>query len=385
MNKVVVIPTYWGEIDEDHDVILDHPTPLKSEGTLSRLLENLITFDEMKDIPVYIIGVSNRSDLNNKVEKHLEKYLKPYKNRLNIELFSYTFLEECRNKLSENKELSYLFNLGNYSRIRNFSLLPVIMNDFEYAIFLDDDEIIEDPQYFKKAFQHFDKNMSLDGKAGYYINQEDYKLNESDVPSWQKPSWNKVKHMNHTFEKLIENDKRLLKSSIALGGNMVLKSNVMKNICYDINIPRGEDIDYLINSKLYGYNILFDNQLKIKHLPPSYKNEEWKSARQDFIRFKKAKVKLNHVEKHKDLKQVTISDLQTYPGAFMDDNLETKGKEYMVKLGNFYKSQNMIHEFNKTKENIDILEDSSIEEKDFIALYKNQINDWKKAIELLTN
>ncbi|KPU26856.1 hypothetical protein TR13x_08085 [Caloranaerobacter sp. TR13] len=386
MKIAVVIPTYWGELNGDEEVIFDHPTPLYTEGTLGRLLKNLATFEEMKDIPVYIIGISNKEELRDSVEKYLEKYLEPYKEKLNIELYSNSFLMECISKLGDKKSLSYLFDFKGYSQVRNFSLLPVIMNDIDVAIFLDDDEIIEDRDYFTKAVEYINKDTKYGkvyGKAGYYINGDTYILSTEKIPVWNYGGWNKVKYMNEAFERLIEANERLLPTALALGGNMVLSKEIMREICYDVHVHRGEDMDYLFNAKMFNYTILFDNELKITHLPPQSGSLEWKRARADFYRFKYIRRKLKALKEHTDLQQISIETLMPYPGVFMQDDFEVRAKDYTILLGMHYLSKGDIENYKNTMENIKVIYSSDNEGFDPILEYKQQRQDWKTLISIL--
>jgi len=378
VKKAIVIPTYWGTLNEDEEVVFDHPTPLNTKGTLSRLLNNLIEFNDVKDIPIYIIGVSNKQSLNKEVEEYLKKYLEFFDGKLNIKLYSYSFLKEIIGKLKDKKDLSYLFNLKGYSEVRNFSLLPVIVDDIDVAIFLDDDEIIEDKNYFEKAIEFLGKDTKdgkIYGKAGYYLNKGEYKLPTENIPSWEKCSWNKIELMNETFEKLIESDERLLKTDIALGGNMVLTKEVMKNICYDINIPRGEDMDYVLNAKIFDYLIVFDNKLKITHLPPKHSSLEWKNSRSDINRFKYSRQKLNNLKNHKDLNQINVDDMTSYPGEFLKDDFHKKARESMQLLGTEYLFKGEMENYDEVLKNISLIYCIKDTDVDFIDGYKKQLKN----------
>ena len=386
MKTAVVIPTYWGELNGDENVIFDHPTPLYTEGTLARLLENLTTFEEMKDIPVYVVGISNKEDIREDVEKYLKEYLKPFENKLRIELYSNAFLMECKNKLGDKRNLSYIFDFKGYSQIRNFSLLPVIMNDIDIAIFLDDDEIIEDRDYFKKAVEYINEDSEYGkvyGKAGYYINGDSYKLAIDKIPTWNYGGWNKIIYMNETFKNLIEADERLLPTSIALGGNMILNKEIMREICYDIHINRGEDMDYLFNAKMFNYAILFDNELKITHLPPHHGSLEWKRAKSDFYRFKYIRQKLEALKEHTDLAMISAESMMPYPGLFVQDDLENRAKDYTIMLGMHYLSKGETKNYEETMENMKVIYDVEKENLDLISEYEKQRQDWKTILATL--
>ena len=66
---------------------------------------------------------------------------------------------------------------------------------------------------------------------------------------------------------------------------MVVHREVFTHIPFDPNITRGEDIDFLINVRMFGYKFFLDNTLSIKHLPPPKPHQVWKQQRQDIYRF----------------------------------------------------------------------------------------------------
>ncbi len=50
-------------------------------------------------------------------------------------------------------------------------------------------------------------------------------------------------------------------------------------------VTRGEDVDYLINSRIFGFSFFLDNTLSIKHLPQPKSHPQWKRLREDIYRF----------------------------------------------------------------------------------------------------
>jgi hypothetical protein len=101
-----------------------------------------------------------------------------------------------------------------------------------------------------------------------------------------------------------------------LGGNLVLTKGLFEKIPFDPLVHRGEDIDYLINARIAGFNVLFDKHLKIKHLPQertiSYRKDELKGDIERFL-YEREKVK-----GHEGL------NLQPYPGYFLRGDMESK-------------------------------------------------------------
>jgi hypothetical protein len=122
--------------------------------------------------------------------------------------------------------------------------------------------------------------------------------------------------MNKAWEKILSSKDRLVPSPILLGGNLVLHRHLFRNIPFDPYIPRGEDTDYLINASQLGFCLLFDKQLRIKHLHPErtkiYFHEELKGDIERFI-YERGKIRGG-----------LDIDLDPYPGYFLKWTLYPK-------------------------------------------------------------
>ncbi len=353
MKKCIVIPTYWGPINENEEIVFDHPTSLNSEGTLKRLLKNLLGFEEVKNrkIQVRIVGVSNRSDLNDEVEKKLIDQIKSFEEDMDIFLYSYSWLDSFKKNISE--DLFELINPVSYSQVRNLCLVSAIETEADIAIFLDDDEILIDEDYFDIAeegiFENALDNGTILGKVGWYDQER------PDFRSfWELKWWPKNKTFNEAFDKLMKKKPRFKPSLVGLGGNMVMTRALMKNICFDPKVNRGEDMDYVLNARFKGYRFYFDPELRIKHLPPEKKTPQWKKAREDIYRFLFMRDKYkNHFDLN-EFQKVTMEELDPYPGTFLRDDLEERIFQHNKALGLKYLSEKDKEGFDECMENTKI-------------------------------
>lgn len=66
---------------------------------------------------------------------------------------------------------------------------------------------------------------------------------------------------------------------------MVIHRNLFTVVPFDPNISRGEDMDFLINARMFGFPFFLDNRLSIKHLPPPKAHPIWRQLREDIYRF----------------------------------------------------------------------------------------------------
>ncbi len=355
MKKCIVIPTYWGNIDGREEIVFDHPTPLKSEGTLRRLLVNLSKFNSIRrgDIKVIIIGVANKNAYQEEVEEFLNTYLDEFRTNMDIALYSYTWFDALKRYLLQNgiEDVSLIEPQG-YSQVRNLCLLAALENKVDYAIFLDDDELIITNDFFEKVEEGILKkapdNGTIYGKVGYYL--EDKKTAKFYELKW----WPKDELLSSAISKLIHSSNRYVASIVGLGGLMILTRELMKNVCFDPNVPRGEDIDYIFNARMLGYRIYFDKELFIKHLPPKIKTPEWQKARQDIIRFLYERDKYDSHLEVEELQKVAFEELLPYPGTFMQDDLEERILEYSKAISIKYLADGDLSGFYECMENAKI-------------------------------
>ena len=99
---------------------------------------------------------------------------------------------------------------------------------------------------------------------------------------------------------------------------MTVSLEMLKKVPFDPRITRGEDIDFLLNLRIRGVTFFLDRKLAIKHLPPDSAQKAWKKVREDAIRF------LYERKKVRDHAELTLAELQPYPGLFLGDDLEER-------------------------------------------------------------
>ena len=64
---------------------------------------------------------------------------------------------------------------------------------------------------------------------------------------------------------------------------MILHRELFECVPFDPLVTRGEDVDYLINSRMFGFSFFLDNTLSIKHLPQPKSHPQWKRLREDCL------------------------------------------------------------------------------------------------------
>ena len=245
-------------------------------------------------------------------------------------------LNAVKERISRNgfSDIAEKLNVCGFPNIRNCGLIISQALGAEAAIFLDNDEIIEDPDFLHIALEGVTEpadGVKMDGKGGFYISKDGGIYEKTAAPWWQV-SWNKSKLFQAVWEAIIESKDRFVESPVVLGGNLVLSRRLFECIPFDPLIPRGEDIDYLINARLAGFEVLFDKHLKIKHLPLertfSYRKEELKGDIERFL-YERAKVM-----GHKGL------NLHPYPGYFLKWDMEVKAVITIILFSLYLASNN---------------------------------------------
>jgi glycosyltransferase involved in cell wall biosynthesis len=204
-----------------------------------------------------------------------------------------------------------LIDLKGYSKIRNTGLLVAQALSMDAVIFIDNDEIVEDPGYLKAACEYLMgrwNGKEVVGKGGFYVNP-DGTIFLSPSGLWWRFLWDKTKWMNRVWENILSSKDRLVPSPMLLGGNLVLHRYLFHRVPFDPYIPRGEDTDYLINASQMGFCLLFDKELRIKHLHPDrtevFFQDELKGDIERFL-----------YEREKTKSGLDI-DLDPYPGHFL--------------------------------------------------------------------
>ena len=339
-NLVVVIPTYWsrkaGEAGHPEDSIFDHPTPIDGEGTLGRCLDSLKSTTS-HTFKVLIIAAPVNPSLSEAVEEKIELIMAPYRKNYPIGMFGPSDLALLKSRLEENGMDPGLVGLDAYARVRNCQLLGSVLLNADLIAAIDDDEVVP-ADYLQKATDYAGKRQAekrIDGVAGIYLDRNgDYRVKEATGARGSANLFTrKAALMNDEFSSYMSRPGRLVETAIALGGNMVFTRELFMNVPFDPGITRGEDIDYLLNSRMLGFNWFLDRELSIIHLPPAPSEKDplntsgYAKMQQDIIRFIYQREKIRLSAEIAGFKHLIPEDFGFYPGEFFKDDLEEQALE----------------------------------------------------------
>ena len=107
------------------------------------------------------------------------------------------------------------------------------------------------------------------------------------------------------------------------GGLFALHARAYTRVAFDPWITRGEDLDYLFNMRMHGYDVWFDNEWVVNHLPPASKSLSSRFM-QDVYRWYYEREKLARAARQPDLNPVTPATLMPYPGPWFSAELDER-------------------------------------------------------------
>ena len=327
MNPAIIIPTYYSSRKQKDNASLmatyDHTTPVTQPGELARCLESIQ--GAQGNVPVIILVASDRSiekQAAEKVQNIASKF--PGVQSLVVGATEQDLIHQRMNQLGLT-EYQEGVGLVGYSAIRNLGLVVATVFGFDAVVFIDDDEIIEDPEFLKKAVYGLGKltkkGIPIVAKSGFFLDAKESYL-APEESHWYDHFWDQSKKFNEWISGAMAGP-RLSRSNHACGGCMALHKQAFTRLAFDPWITRGEDLDYLLNLRMYGSEMWFDNKWCLRHLPPETTSEGMR-FHQDIYRWLYEMRKLEYSRTQIDLLQLKPSALNPYPGPFLDHGVRRR-------------------------------------------------------------
>ena len=324
MNPVIVIPTFVSprRRKDSGSVIAtyDHTTPLSNPGELPRLLTSL---QKVRGIGQIIVLVAAEPAISDQAAEKVQDIVSRFPS-LNIAIIG---ADEC-NLVQQRMEqlglgkLTREVGLSGYGAVRNLGLVVACALGFDAVVFLDDDEVVTDADFLRRAVYGLGKltrkGIPILAKTGFYYNSEGSYLSKSQN-KWYNRFWQQGSAFNKWIERAM-NVPRLSRSNHVCGGCLALHKEAFKRLSFDPWIPRGEDLDYMLDLRMYGSDIWFDNKWSLHHLPPESASEGTR-FRQDIYRWLYEYRKMEYSRTQIDLMQVKPSSLEPYPGPFLEPSI----------------------------------------------------------------
>ena len=312
MKQCIIIPTYWSMQGIESWKTFDHPTPIAESGTIGGTLANLAEMNF--GVPVVLFPAPTDA----KIESRVRELAAPHK--LDLHVFSGDELERVRTLFADAGFPSDLvpdLHMNSYGAIRNMGLIFAALKGYDFVVQIDDDEIIEQRDFFDIAASPLGTKIGGDivwGTTGFYRDKNDNVFYDGQAAFTFK-NWPKDELFNEAVKRNWQQPARLGACIEAHGGAMVIHRNMFTAVPYDPYGTRGEDDDYAINALHKGLKYFFDRDLWVRHVPPERKGAFWSRQRQDIIRFKYLREKVR-------LMKLAPDALGVFIGAFVRDDLE---------------------------------------------------------------
>jgi hypothetical protein len=341
-RTAIVIPSYWGRsygLRRPGDSIEDHPTPINQSGTMERILRSLQALPDKPKLVLLLIS-SAAPDVATGAAWQVDTIRDRYPD-LPIALWNPMHVQILHGRLRTlgHADWAPWFDARGYPQIRNMQLLVPHLLDCDLVVALDDDEVVEDAMFLRRAAATIVNGATngdrVWGAASYYLDEHGHRMHQVPASGAANPNpfERKIALMNGILERIEHEPGNVVRSTFALGGNMTFSRDLLTRVGFDPAISRGEDIDYVINAALVGIPYHFDKSRPIRHLPPpgrSYKDFDYAKLQQDVRRFIYEREKLRSAAADGTFAPLTAADLDPYPGQLLADDLESHALEALV-------------------------------------------------------
>ncbi len=330
MNPAVIIPTFFTEPTRKRGVpsdLYDHPTPLNMTGTLARCLDSLSHVRGLGQV-ILLVAAEGGAQVEDQAAAQVQEIAGkfPHMHTLVVGRAEAQIVQQRLEQLGFGDQ-SHAIGLEGCSSIRNLGLVLAQVLGFDSVVFVDDDEVIDDEAFLEKAMYGLGKltkkGIPILAKSGFYFNDEGTYLSKSQK-RWYNHFWQQGRAFNNWITKAMAGP-RLSRSNHVCGGCLALHRETYRRLSFDPWIKRGEDMDYLLDLRMYGSDIWFDNQWSLTHLPPRDKGEGHRFYR-DIYRWVYEYYKIEFSRAQIDLLQIKPSSLMPYPGPFLEPGITKRIK-----------------------------------------------------------
>ena len=327
MKPVVVIPTYW-EANQDGVCTpggYDHVTDIYSTTPdLDRCLRSL---EQVRKLPRVVILVVCPAAATARVRRRVEEIAAahPSIDALVVTNAETSHIADRVAELAPNV-IGEPISLRGYGAIRNMGLAVAAIFGHDTVVFLDDDEMVLGPDFMDKALyalgQQNRQGVPILAKSGYFYDRAGSPMADATQAGPTTRWWTKRLEFNSWMKRALAGT-RISRSNYVCGGCLSLHARAYMHVAFDPWITRGEDLDYLFNMRLCGFEMWFDNQWVVRHLPPVI-TQRAPRFMQDVYRWYYERAKIAYANRQHDLNPVTPESLMPYPGPWISKQLDDR-------------------------------------------------------------
>lgn len=326
MNPAVVIPSYWSH-DEHLGVpgtvtCFDHATPIDTKTP--QLNDCLASLRQVEGMGQVIVLVVAPPDVEEQAVHRVRQICNANGFVSAVIVDSYKAAQICQ-MFGEvlPPELGEPVGVHGYGAIRNMGLLACCALDCDVAVFIDDDEVVLSSEFLADAVYGLGQvprsGVPIVAKSGYFLDRRNSALADRNNKKSYDKHWGKRAEFNSWMTQA-QAGPRISRSNVMCGGCFALHAEAFTRIAFDPYITRGEDLDYLLNMRLYGMDVWFDNRWRVRHMPPRLADRAPRFL-QDVYRWTYEHSKLEICNSNIDLHKLEYDQLMPYPGPWLGPEL----------------------------------------------------------------
>lgn len=209
----------------------------------SKLVESIRKQQIPKEYKVsWHILVTQHSPLAANSVDQIKQHVRKASKKTQIKIFSFENVEKIH-QINPS-----LFNLEEYSAVRNTAFALAYQDKADIVIQIDSDEELQ-KNYLTTVVKTLEDNPKIQALGGFYL-EEGRRVSPLQDPL---ESWPKYSAMNVDATEITANDK-VSPSYFAKGGNLIVTKRFIQKMCFPTAIPRGEDFAMILRSWLTYYN-----------------------------------------------------------------------------------------------------------------------------------
>lgn len=322
MNPVIVIPSYWtdadwlpamGEIGSyDHATHITKPMP-ELELCLSSL-------EQVRGVlRIVVLLVADRR-CEEAARARVESICRTHE-QLNIMIVGASEARIIRKAVEHiaPRMRSDSLSLRGYGAIRNMGLAVAAVLGHDVVVFLDDDEVVLNPNFLLDAVYGLGnanrQGLPILAKTGYYLTKDGSPYADEERRRWSDKYWGVDSEFNQWMRTMLSGT-RISRSNTIYGGCFVVSAEAFTKVAFDPIIPRGEDLDYLLNLRMFGMDVWFDSQWFVRHLPPPIPSHAARFL-QDVYRWCYEIAKLKRTNSAIGMRQIRPASMMPYPAPWL--------------------------------------------------------------------
>jgi len=326
MNPAIVIPTYWSQGDTlgepGYVVCYDHATPIDSPNP--ELETCVASLEQVAGLGTVIVLVVAPPAIEEQAVHRVNDILQKHNiaNGVIVDSFKALSIANMFQDLLP-QGIGEPISLRGYGAIRNIGLVACAALGCDVAVFLDDDEVVLDPDFLTNAVYGLGaqprQGMPVVAKSGYFLDRRNSALADRRKVKFHDKYWAKRAEFNEWMTQALAGP-RISRSNVLCGGCFAVHAEAYTRVAFDPWITRGEDMDYLLNLKLYGMDVWFDNRWRVRHMPPRIADTA-KRFLQNVYRWVYERRHLEVCNANIVFNRVTPAQLMPYPGPWISPEL----------------------------------------------------------------